>query len=65
MDIQVRERSERDDYIGRDAFDGEKECFLQPFYSTEKRRIWGAEALFRLKDGSGSYYNMDDLVARA
>ncbi|GEM_PF-5672381 len=39
MDIQVRERSERDDYIGRDAFDGEKECFLQPFYSTEKRCI--------------------------
>ena len=56
---------ERDAFIGESAFDGEKECFFQPFYSTEKKRIWGAEALFRLKDENGDYYNMDDLVEKA
>ena len=61
----VQEKSEKDNYITGSAFDGEKECFFQPFYSTDKRCIWGAEALFRLKDESGSYYNMDDLVAKA
>ena len=65
MDMLVRERSEKDNCIGRNVFDGEKECFFQPFYSPEKQCIWGAEALFRLKDEHGSYYNMDDLVARA
>lgn len=65
MDMLVRERSERDNCIGSNAFDGDKECFFQPFYSTEKQCIWGAEALFRLKDEYGRYYNMDDLVARA
>ena len=54
-----------EEFIGEAAFDGEKECFYQPFFSTEKKCIWGAEALFRLKDGEGNYYNMDDLVARA
>ena len=63
MDVLVQERSERDNYIGRNAFDGDKECFFQPFYSTEKQCIWGAEALFRLMDEYGRYYNMDDLVA--
>ena len=46
--------------IGEKAFHGEKECFFQPFYSVEKRQIWGAEALFRLKDENGNYYNMDE-----
>ena len=57
--------AEKDGYIGESAFNGEKECFFQPFYSTEKKRIWGAEALFRLKDENGDYYNMDDLAAKA
>lgn len=46
-------------------FSGEKDIFFQPFYSTEKRCIWGAEALFRLKDENGGYYNMEELAARA
>lgn len=54
-----------DDFIGESAFYGEKECFFQPFFSTEKKRIWGAEALFRLKDEYGDYYNMDHLAAKA
>lgn len=51
--------------MGESAFYGEKECFFQPFFSTEKKCIWGAEALFHLKDETGSYYNMDALVAKA
>lgn len=54
-----------EDFIGESAFNGEKECFYQPFFNTEKKCIWGAEALFRLKDAKGNYYNMDDLVASA
>ena len=46
-----------DGCIGEKAFHGEKECFFQPFYNVEKKRIWGAEALFRLKDKNGNYYN--------
>ena len=52
-------------YIGESVFFREKECYFQPFYSTEKKCIWGAEALFRLKDENGDFYNMDDLVAKA
>ena len=44
-----------DGCIGEKAFHGEKECFFQPFYNVEKKRIWGAEALFRLKDENGNY----------
>ena len=47
-----------DGCIGEKAFHGEKECFFQPFYNVEKKRIWGAEALFRLKDENGNYYNI-------
>ena len=54
-----------DGCIGEKAFHGEKECFFQPFYNVEKKRIWGAEALFRLKDENGNYYNMDQLAAKA
>ena len=54
-----------DGCIGEKAFHGEKECFFQPFYNVEKKRIWGAEALFRLKDKNGNYYNMDQLAAKA
>lgn len=54
-----------DGCIGEKAFHGEKECFFQPFYNVEKKKIWGAEALFRLKDENGNYYNMDKLAAIA
>ena len=53
-----------DGCIGEKAFHGEKECFFQPFYNVEKKRIWGAEALFRLKDKNGNYYNMELLFSK-
>lgn len=56
---------EKNGCIGEKAFHGEKECFFQPFYNVEKKQIWGAEALFRLKDENGNYYNMDELAAKA
>ena len=51
-----------DGCIGEKAFHGEKECFFQPFYNVEKKRIWGAEALFRLKDENGNYIASDKLI---
>ena len=54
-----------DGCIGEKAFHGEKECFFQPFYNVEKKRIWGAEALFRLKDDNGNYIIRENVVGSA
>lgn len=53
-----------DGCIGEKAFHGKRSAFPAILQRGEKRGSGEREALFRLKDKNGNYYNMDQLAAK-
>lgn len=38
------------------------ECYLQPIYDVEKKKVTVAEALFRSRDGKGGFHDTENLI---
>jgi len=63
MDIENKKRSVYIERILRTGLqEGRYNVYYQPLYSTEKKRIIGAEALIRLQDENGEFISPEDFI---
>ncbi len=63
IDIAYRRRTITLEHVLKNALSDNKfEVYYQPIYSTGKRRLIGAEALIRLRDGEGNFISPEEFI---
>ena len=63
IDIEQKKRTAYIERVLRAGMsEGRFEVFYQPLYSTQKKRLIGAEALIRLRDENGDFISPEDFI---
>lgn len=63
IDIGKKKRTAYIEHVLRAGMsEGRFEVYYQPLYSTEKKRLIGAEALIRLRDDNGEFISPEDFI---
>ncbi|WP_027728526.1 EAL domain-containing protein [Treponema sp. C6A8] len=63
IDIEEKKRTAYIERVLRGGMsEGRFEVYYQPLYSTQKKRLIGAEALIRLRDANGEFISPEDFI---